>query len=105
MPAVVEQLRDGIDVRLARRDALKDQIGRLQEELDRVTDWLFRQTSEAEDERIETPTHILQIVTGTTTKLDPERLLRLGVKPLIIQKATVTKPTKPYLRVNRRKED
>lgn len=62
--------------------------------------------SEADDGkwRYESDDHRFLVVEGKSTRLDPKRLMKYGVKASIIQKSTVETPFE-YVRVDVRKPD
>ena len=86
------------------RLALRNQIKQLETQLHDIDVALMPLAVDAGDV-IEASGVKITVVRQNTSFLDRERLLELGVKATVLEKATVTKPKKPFIKVTAAREE
>ena len=95
-------LRRRLDTLFSRRATLSEQAKALDEQK-RAIDAELLQLTEAAGDALETDEWRTSVVRTTRKTLSEELLLKHGVKPTIIAKATVETPNKPYVKVTEKK--
>jgi predicted phage-related endonuclease len=91
-PVISVSLTTSVERRITQYLDIKSQIKLLNTQLDVLKERITDDLTTAGPEGIETDDFKASLITGTNTRIDPDLLLSLGVRPIIIRKATKETP-------------
>lgn len=102
---VAQSLEPALEARLhsalTQYTGIREQIAMLEELADEEKARMWAILDEAGASKTEQDGFSVSVVRGTSSKLDPKRLVALGVSEAMIASATVTTPKRPYLMVRK----